>query len=136
MLPIALLRIARYCGMHTMRRDLLERTQWMKGITDLLILSQLEVAPSYGYALASNLESAGLDGLPEATVYGALRRMESAGLITSKLVASKGGPARRYFSPTDAGRAQRRRAVAEWRTFVDAVDPLLEIDGLIANEAS
>lgn len=116
--------------------DTSARTQWMKGITELLILSQLEAAPSYGYALSADLEAAGLEGLPEATVYGALRRMEAAGSVTSKLVASKGGPARRYFSPTAAGRSQRRRVVEEWRTFVDAVDPLLDLNESTARAAS
>jgi PadR family transcriptional regulator PadR len=108
----------------------------MKGITDLVLLSQLAVEPSYGYALAADLEAAGLDGLPEATVYGALRRMEASGLITSTLVASTGGPARRYFSPTAAGRTQRRRGVEAWRAFVEAVDPLLDVEASIADEAS
>jgi PadR family transcriptional regulator PadR len=97
----------------------------MKGVTDLLILSLLEAERSYGYELVERLVAAGLTDLNEATVYGALRRLETAGLLESTLVASAGGPARRYYRPTDAGLAHRRRLIADWSAFITTVAAVL-----------
>ncbi|HET8929505.1 MAG TPA: PadR family transcriptional regulator [Acidimicrobiales bacterium] len=101
------------------------RTQWLKGVTGLILLSLLDAEPSYGYELAERLGAAGLRDLNEATVYGALRRMEAAGLVESHLVASPGGPARRYYTVTRAGRAHRQASADQWRRFVSTVDGIL-----------
>ncbi len=46
----------------------------------------------------------------QAQLYGMLARLESSGLVESRLVASGRGPARKVFRPTDSG----REAFAAW----------------------
>lgn len=96
-------------------------SQWLRGVTDLALLASLESGPSYGYALLERLTSAGLEPISEATVYGALRRLQTSGLCSSSLVASDSGPARRYYRLTDAGRRQLAELRVQWADFADAV---------------
>lgn len=96
-------------------------TQWLRGVTDLLVLSVLERGRSYGYEIAQELAGAGFDDLNEATVYSALRRLDSDGFVRSTLVASSDGPARRYYTLTVRGRGERARRVDGWHGFVAVV---------------
>lgn len=96
-------------------------SQWLRGVTDLVVLACLENQPNYGYALLEHLIEHGLDPIREATVYAALRRLETSGLCDSSLVASGSGPARRYYALTDKGRADLHALRSKWQHFSDAV---------------
>lgn len=102
------------------------QSQWLRGVTDLLLLSCLASGPNYGYALLERLVGAGLRTVSEAAVYGALRRLESTGLCTSSLVASDSGPARRYYTITGAGRAELAALRTGWAAFSSAVDDIVK----------
>lgn len=97
-------------------------TQWLRGVTDLLVLSVLARGRSYGYELAQALAGAGFEDLNEATVYSALRRLDGEGLVRSTLVASREGPARRYYTLTARGRSEHSSRARGWRGFVGVVD--------------
>ena len=99
-----------------------EWTQWLRGVTDLLVLSVLDRGRSYGYEIAQALADAGFTDLNEATVYSALRRLDSDGLVRSNLVQSSDGPARRYYTLTSRGKREHARRSAGWRGFVTVVD--------------
>ena len=75
--------------------------------------------------LAVRVQKAGLADVPDGSIYPALGRLERDGHVTSRLVASPSGPARKYYRPTDSGRALLARGTASWRALVDVVDPLL-----------
>jgi PadR family transcriptional regulator PadR len=99
-----------------------DRSQWLRGVTDLLVLSALSRGRSYGYALVEQLGHAGFADLNEATVYGTLRRLEAAELLSSSLSRSTAGPARRYYELTSAGRRALRDSGREWQAFAARVD--------------
>lgn len=96
-------------------------SQWLRGVTDLVVLACLEDQPNYGYALLELLTAHGLDPIREATVYAALRRLETSGLCSSSLVASDSGPARRYYELTDKGREDLTALKSRWTRFSNAV---------------
>ncbi len=70
--------------------------------TSGLILETIAQGVSYGFNIIDHT------GLPSGTVYPALRRLESAGLVDSlwdhKDAEKSGGPARKYYKVTAAGR--------------------------------
>jgi PadR family transcriptional regulator PadR len=99
-----------------------ERSQLLRGVTDLLVLSALSSGRSYGYELVERLQQSTVADVNEATVYATLRRLEAAGFLSSRLVRSSGGPARRYYELTESGRAALATATREWRQFVGDVD--------------
>jgi PadR family transcriptional regulator PadR len=103
-----------------------DRSQWLRGVTDLLVLAALRRGPSYGYALVEQLGAAGFDDLNEATVYGTLRRLEAAGLLSSSLARSTAGPARRNYELTTAGRTALRDGSRDWRGFAALVEGVFD----------
>lgn len=75
--------------------------------TSGIVLEAIARGASYGFQIIDET------GLPSGTVYPALRRLESAGLIRSvwdsRKAETSGGPARRDYRLTAAGRAQQNR---------------------------
>jgi PadR family transcriptional regulator, regulatory protein PadR len=95
--------------------------QMLKGVLSLLLLWLCTAREDYGYALVVRLQELGFADLAEGTVYPALTRLESQGLLESRLVRSSSGPARKYYRATAAGRAELARAYADWLALVQAV---------------
>ena len=70
-----------------------------------VILLTLREWNSYGYELMKRTAAFGFEAMNPGTMYRTLRHMEENGVIKSKWETSKGGPARRMYSITDAGEA-------------------------------
>ncbi|HEV7680226.1 MAG TPA: PadR family transcriptional regulator [Candidatus Dormibacteraeota bacterium] len=102
------------------------RSQLLKGVLDIAVLAALDEEPSYGYAILTRLEQAGLRGVGDASVYGTLRRLEDAGHLRSQSIASESGPPRRYFSLTATGRATLAEGIRDWDEMKDALGTLFD----------
>ncbi|MEN2741060.1 PadR family transcriptional regulator [Microbacterium sp. X-17] len=89
-------------------------SQLLRGVLPLLILTLLDERESYGYELVERLRELGLAGLATGVVYPVLGRFERDHLVTSRLVASSSGPARRYYAITEHGRSAQMDAAAKW----------------------
>ncbi|QRO87668.1 PadR family transcriptional regulator [Kytococcus sedentarius] len=102
-------------------------SEWMRGVLSLAVLRVLADGPTYGYAIASTLEESGLGAVKGGTLYPLLSRLEAAGHVTIEWRAGEGGPGRKYFALTDAGRDHLDREAAHWRAFTqttsDFIDP-------------
>ncbi len=94
----------------------------LKGVLSLLLLELLAAHEDYGYQVVLRLREKGFDDLSEGTVYPALTRLEGQGLLTSRLVPSTSGPVRKYYRPTDAGKAELQRARRAWSQLVQSVE--------------
>jgi len=94
----------------------------LRGHLDLLLLATLEKGPAHGYALVERLRdsSGGELDYAEGTIYPALHKLESEGLVTSRW-AEAGGRRRRVYALTRRGRVAAQRRAAEWERFVNAV---------------
>ncbi len=95
--------------------------QMLKGVLSLLLLELCAQQEDYGYALVVRLQELGFPELAEGTVYPALSRLESQGLLEARLVRSASGPARKYYTPTASGADQLVRARQAWDGLVAAV---------------
>ena len=104
----------------------MDQTQLLKGVLELAVLAVIAQGETYGYEILSTLESAGLDGVGDASVYGTLRRLEQSRHVESRLVASDSGPARKYYSVTPSGRRQLRAATETWTRLSDVVGNLVK----------
>ncbi|WP_190084080.1 PadR family transcriptional regulator [Streptomyces longisporoflavus] len=89
---------------------------WLRAALPLCLLGMLERGESYGYALLQDLSAAGLANAKAATLYPALTRLEEEGAVAIRWSAGEGGPGRKYYSLTDAG---RERLVVEYRAWRD-----------------
>src|ERR1700761_4149368 len=102
------------------------------GLVALVLLAVLEASAEdlYGYEIAKRLQkaNAGEALFKEGTVYPVLRALSASGLLTSRIVPSYAGPARRYYRITDEGRAALHSWAGLWRRTSSFVDRCL--DGL------
>ena len=104
----------------------MEQAQLLKGVLELAVLAVISRGETYGYEILSTLEGAGFDGVGDASVYGTLRRLEQAGHLTSRLAASNGGPARKYYAMTPSGTDQLQAGTDTWTRISAAFRELVE----------
>lgn len=93
--------------------------EWLRGVLELCVLGVLADGPTYGYAIAGRLAEAGLGTVKGGTLYPLLARLEGEGLVSSSWHAGEGGPGRKYFVLTTAGRRELRTRARLWERFVD-----------------
>ena len=88
----------------------------IRGWVDLIVLSILNHEDSYGYAISQRISdaTAGEYRLKETTLYTALKRLETQGLIASEKRIGENGRARTYYAITDEGRLTYGRRCDEW----------------------
>ena len=101
---------------------MVSETQIVKGVLSLLLLGLLTHEEGYGYAVVLRLRGLGLVAMNEGTVYPALTRLEAQGHLSSRLVASTSGPARKYYAVTASGTGELDRLRSIWATVHAAVE--------------
>lgn len=93
--------------------------EWLRGVLDLCVLAVLDEGPTYGYAIAARLDGLGLGHLKGGTLYPLLARLEQAGHVTTQWRPGDGGPGRKYFALTPAGRDHLGERARDWRAFAE-----------------
>lgn len=98
----------------------------LKGNLDMLLLAVLTAGPGHGYSIITRLRerSDGAFDLPEGTVYPALHRLESAGLLKSAWEVV-GGRRRRLYRLTAAGQESLAAQAQQWQSFSGSVAHVL-----------
>ncbi|TDB72303.1 PadR family transcriptional regulator [Micromonospora sp. KC723] len=91
----------------------------------LLLLHLLAERESYGYEVVQRLQEAGFTDVLEGSVYPALTRLERDGRVTTRLVPSPSGPARKYYRLTPAGWQALRAGSATWTRHTATVNAVL-----------
>jgi len=99
------------------------QTQLRKGVLELCVLTLLSRADSYGYEIATRLMQE--VGMGEGTIYPLMRRMQDDGLVSTYLVEGPGGPPRKYYRMTEAGRTTLMAQRSEWKAFIASVENML-----------
>jgi PadR family transcriptional regulator, regulatory protein PadR len=99
-------------------------TQLRKGTLELCVLCALRVQRLYGYDLVKQLRVVGGLVMSEGTVYPMLSRFKKEGLVTTTLVESSEGPARKYYELTPRGRDLVGRMFAHWSAVRGGIDTL------------
>jgi len=103
-----------------------QRPVWLRGVLDLCLLALLERGEAYGYELARRLEELGFGSVPGGSLYPALLRREKLGHLRAEWRAGEGGPGRKYYVLTDAGRDALAAESAAWRAFAAGVAAALD----------
>src|SRR5579864_2048884 len=100
----------------------------LKGHLDLLLLATVGDGAVHGYAVCEELRrrSGGAFDLPEGTVYPALHRLESAGLLRSSWSADS-GRRRRVYRLTRRGKSALATQNEQWRRFARAVSDVVDV---------
>ncbi|PZR54269.1 PadR family transcriptional regulator [Xylanimonas oleitrophica] len=103
----------------------MDTTQLLKGVLDAAVLAVVESEDGYGYDVVRRLRAQGLHDVGDASVYGTLRRLYSAGALTSYVQPSEEGPHRKYYGITPHGRQMLATQRKEWQEFAGTLGSLL-----------
>lgn len=112
----------------------MDTTQLLKGVLDLAVLAVVAGEDGYGYEVVRRLRAAGLTEVGDASVYGTLRRLYSAGALSSYVVPSDEGPHRKYYGINSTGRAMLEKQTADWGAFAETMNGLLVTAGRTGQE--
>lgn len=117
-------------------RELLTKWEetYKKGLLSFWILLLLYERPSYPYEMSAQVAkmSQGTISVDDNSIYRALNRFESVGIVKSELQQSNTGPQRRYYSLTNKGKAlltefiQRNIQVFETPFVSERIDTVLQ----------
>jgi DNA-binding PadR family transcriptional regulator len=95
------------------------RAEELKGNLDGMLLAVLSSGPLHGYAIVESLRerSDGKVVLPSGTVYPALHRLETGGLVDSQWETAN-GRRRRVYQITTEGERSLNETRANWRDII------------------
>ena len=95
----------------------------IQGTLDLLILKSLATEPRHGWAIAKRIQATSGDVLQikQGSLYPALHRLESQGLIRAEWKESETGRESKFYSLTKAGRAQLETEISQWDRLSAAI---------------
>ncbi|HVT82404.1 MAG TPA: helix-turn-helix transcriptional regulator [Phycisphaerae bacterium] len=102
----------------------------LRGHLETLILSALRRGDAHGFEILKRLENAGSGALKlkEGSLYPALYRLESGGLIKGNWEegeTQRRGPRRRIYHLTAKGGKRLEEAREEWQTLVRVIGGIL-----------
>jgi PadR family transcriptional regulator PadR len=103
----------------------MDSTQLLKGVLDAAVLAVIEHEDGYGYDIVRRLKQAGLSEVGDASVYGTLRRLFTAGALNSYVVASDDGPHRKYYGINETGIKMLAEHRKSWASFSTQMTNLL-----------
>lgn len=94
---------------------------WVRAALDLAVLTSLTEGRLHGYAIAQALAEHGFGLLKGGSLYPVLNRLEEAGDVEATWTEGQGGPGRREYELTAAGRDRLDRELASWRELGDTL---------------
>lgn len=98
---------------------------WLRATLELAILAALTEGDRHGYALAQRLGELGLGVIRGGVLYPVLNRLESEDAVRSTWQAGEGGPGRKVYAITEAGRQRLAEQRLSWRQFTATLDEFL-----------
>ena len=101
-------------------------SDWLRGALGVCVLRILTDGPTYGYAIASRLEDAGMGHVKGGTLYPLLSRFEAAGLVEIDWRPGEGGPGRKFYALTEQGCRHTESQVQQWIAFTRTTKALLQ----------
>lgn len=97
-------------------------SQARKGVLELVIMSILAEREYYGYELVERLHAEFRIQVSDGTLYAILNRIKAEGLLKQRWQPGDGGPARKYYTLSAAGRRLLPSMQDAWREVAGAVE--------------
>lgn len=99
----------------------------LQGTLDLLVLKTLALEPMHGWGIAQRIQQLSEDALSvgQGSVYPALLRLQSRGLIENEWGTTENNRRARYYHITALGRRQLHAEMGDWRKYAHAVELIL-----------
>jgi transcriptional regulator len=95
----------------------------LPGTLDMLILKAVSLRPLHGYGVLLRIRQISGEALeiPQGSLYPALYRLETQGLIVAEWGHSENGRRAKYYTLTAAGRRRLREEAAGWNRLAAAI---------------
>ena len=100
--------------------------QLRRGSLDLAILLSVASGPRYGLALIQHLEAFTDLVVTEGTIYPILGRLTREGWLDAYWVEDEAPHPRKYYRLTRAGARRLTEMKAQWRTFTQKIERLMD----------
>lgn len=99
------------------------RIDLLQGTLDLLILQTLQWGPRHGHGIGQAIRISSNDALQveHGSIYPALHRLESRGLLASEWKTSEAKRAAKYYKLTSKGKKQLLAEQSKWKQLVRAI---------------
>ena len=103
------------------------KLEFLRGTLDVLILKAVVWGPLHGYAITDFIRRQSDDALllEEGTLYPALWRLESKGLLQSEWGLSENNRKAKFYRLTAKGRRQLQQQTTTWQAYAAAVSKVL-----------
>lgn len=100
----------------------------LQGTLDMLILKICALQPIHGYGIVHRLQQITRQALRirQGSLYPALYRLESRGLLKAEWHTTEGGREAKYYGLTAAGRKQLQAERADWKRLCEAIALVLD----------
>jgi PadR family transcriptional regulator, regulatory protein PadR len=107
----------------------MEKSDLPQGTLDLLILKIAALGPVHGYAIAQRLQQVSRDvvQVPQGSLYPALHRLETRGLLAADWKATDTGREAKFYRLTRKGRTHLESETASWQRLAQAVSLILRL---------
>ena len=104
-----------------------EKSEFLKGTLDMLILKVVALGPIHGYAIAQRIQQISRDffQLQQGSLYPALHRLEDRGWLKAEWKVTDTGRDAKFYALTPKGRKQLEAEVKSWEQLTDAVALIL-----------
>ena len=106
-----------------------EKSEFLKGTLDMLILKVVALGPIHGYAIAQRIQQISRDFflLQQGSLYPALHRLEDRGWLKAEWKTTETGRDAKFYGLTPKGRKQLEAEVENWGKLTDAVALILRV---------
>nr|WP_222705588.1 PadR family transcriptional regulator [Terriglobus albidus] len=103
------------------------KLEFLRGTLDVLILKALVWGPLHGYAITSLIRGHSDHALllEEGTLYPALWRLQSKGLLAADWGLSENNRKAKFYRLTSEGRRQLHHEIKTWEAYATAVAKVL-----------
>lgn len=104
-----------------------EKTEFLKGTLDMLILKIVALGPIHGYAISQRIHQISRDffQVPQGSLYPALHRLEDRRWLRAEWKDSDTGREAKFYTLTKKGRRQLETELVNWERLSDAVALIL-----------
>ena len=104
-----------------------QKTEFLKGTLDMLILKVVALGPIHGYAISQRMRQISRDffQVTQGSLYPALHRLEDRGWVRAEWRDTETGREAKFYALTRAGKKQLEAEVRSWEQVSDAVALIL-----------
>lgn len=104
-----------------------EKSDFLKGTLDMLILKIVALGPIHGYAIALRVQQISNDifQLQQGSLYPTLHKLEKSKLLSAEWKKTETGREAKFYALTAKGRKRLGDEVENWNKLSGAVDLIL-----------